>query len=310
MVATLLNILIFVCILGLSYVICYYFLKKNIDISKYLNKEDISYEMKKIKDYYKYNNKRDNKLTVFIRDTIKRANIRNKFINPSIIIFVSIIISGISFIFLFQILIFIQALILSLFIFTMPCTIIYFISEIVGSKTNKSIIDFLNLLDNHLEIKDDINFAIKNCTTFELEPLTTYCKDYDFDTSYGDTPMVALNKFSNKVDNEQLKNLFKRLINCNKNSGKYKLVVKRFKENYLDLYDKMLDRRKDATKSRFFIIIMIVSIVIVILLLIVSNNNLQYLLMTTKVGQTLVTFLMISLIVTFFIAIDVGRFKF
>lgn len=264
----------------------------------------------KVHTYYRVKEKKNLALYSFIENLIVKANIRVSIVNPLSVLLISILIGIVSFSYLLSITYWLNALIIAMFFMTIPSVIIYFIAQSVAARTDKSIIDFANVMQNFLEIEDDITFAFENIANFNLKPLSQYCCDYVFDIRHGYTSIDALHRFQKKIDNAQLRRLIHTLINCSQNSGKYLLVVERFKNNYIELYDKLLTRKKEAYKARLSILIMIGIMCVVFTCLIITNYHLLELLSTTLVGNILSSFALVAIISAFFVALNVGHFDF
>lgn len=285
----------------------YYERRKNlIDITSHSEKAAVV----RLKSYYKLKDKKEIRLFSFLNNLILKANIRLGYINAVTITLLSLLIFCISFLVCNKFTYWLNSLILAVFFMTIPTVVIYFIGQYIGERTDKSIIDFSNLCQNFLEIKDDITFAFENIAQFNLNPLSTYCRDYVFDIKHGYTSIDALRRFQNKISNAQLRRLFHTLINCNQNAGKYLLVVERFKNNYIELYDKLLMRKKEAYKARLSILVMIAIMAIIFICLISSNHRVLILLSTTFIGKIISSFTLVAFIFAFFIALNVGHFNF
>lgn len=303
-------------LIGILSAICIYNIlsilaDKKINIKELLN-ETTDIEDFSVTKHFKTIEKEEPKLIKYIKGLLTKANIRSPLVNVTSVILISVISGVIGFSISKSFLTSIQALIVGAFFITLPGVIILLYGEKIGTRTNQYFIDFLGILQNYLEIKDDINFAMDNVRNprFKLGVLNRFAEEYMYDIKHGYTIEQALNNFSLKIDNGEIKNLCQTLTNCSKTSGKYLLVVKRYAENYTEIFDKLIERQDGAKKERKQILLMLVSAIMVLLATSFSQKDMFSKLQTSAIGQGLVILLIISLIILFYLSIYVGRFEF
>lgn len=296
----------------LSYNLISIYYEKQTDIKELLNEKTSKVEAKKIRQHFKAVQKEEGKAITFIKSLLLKANVKSRFLNVYSILMLSALSGGLFFIISNSIFTILQSMIIGVFGALLPTTILYMLAEWIGDKTNFYFIDLLNLLQNYLEIKDDINFAMSSVINprYKLGNLKQFIEDYVFDIGHGYSTEDSLVRFSNKIDNQQIKDLCNTLINCSKTSGKYLLVVSRYSSNYVELYDKLIERRTGAKKKRGEMFGVFGVGILLLIATSISNKNLYETLQASKIGQGLVALTLISLIAVFFLAISVGRFEF
>lgn len=303
-------VILLVAILSYNSLKMYY--DNKINIEKIFNEKVSKSESKNIKKHFKRIEKKEIKIITFLKALILRANLRSRVINVYTIIAVSIVTGIILFKIGSKFLVGMEVWLVGIFGVTIPSTVLYLVAEKVGDKTNLYFIDFLTLLQNYLEIKDDINFAM-HCVSnpkYKIGNLTRFINEYIFDTSHGYDTEEALIRFSSKIDNEQIKDLVDVIIDSSKTSGKYLMVVGRYATNYMSIYDELLTRKKSAKKKRRELW----GILLMSIALMIATTKIQKgvfsMVQSTIIGQALISFFILSLIILFFIGISVGRFDF
>lgn len=287
--------------------------KKKINIKNLLEgSSNLKEERKSVSQHFNEIEKEEGKLKTFLKSILIKSNLKNPLINESSIIVMSVLFGIIVFLQSIKILTFLQGFIVGGFACTLPGTILYMYGEKIGDKTNEYFIDFLNLLLNFLEIKDDINFAMENATKprYKIGILKQFAQEYTFDIKHGKTTEQALISFSKKIDNEQIKNLCKTLVNCSKTSGMYLLVVRRYTENYVELYDKLIERKTIAKKKRLEMFSLLGGGILVLLGTSLTKKGMFVSLQSSFIGQGLICLVLLSCIYLFFIAIYIGKFEF
>lgn len=298
-----------VCV-ALSFVITKYCFLNEKKIKKLLYQKSNENSVAQLKAYFKKQNKKNNPLMKYLRVLILKAKLNNPLITPFSVIFVSAVLGIVAFIALCSKIFLSLTIVITLFAFTIPVVILDLLADRNGGKTNSRVIDFIGTVENFLEIKDDINYALEAVTTYDIHPLSDFAADYTYDVHHGYTSIDALKRFSEKLSNAQFKNYFNTLINCSNNSGKYLLVTQRFKEFYLALYEKMQDRQKAAMINRIMVSAFIAIIFLMVFLMAQISPNIYYLLLFTQIGHEITTFSATSIIVTFYTLINVGKFDF
>lgn len=305
-------LLTIILLIKLSYNIVALYYEKQTDIKELLNENTSKIESKRIRQHFKEIEKEETRVVRFIKLLLLKANIKSDFLNVYTILMLSVLSGVLSFIVANLILTWFQSLIVGGFGALLPTTILYMIAEWIGDKTNFYFIDLLNLLQNYLEIKDDINFAMSSVINprYKIGNLKQFIEEYVFDIGHGYSTEDSLARFSNKVDNQQIKDLCNTLINCSKTSGKYLLVISRYSSNYVELYDKLIERRTEAKKKRGGMFSVFGVGILLLLATSISNEKMFETLQASRIGQGLVSLTLISLIIVFFLAISIGKFEF
>lgn len=297
--------------ISVAFLIVYQFTTKQI-VKKLLEDGPNTSKIKKLKKSKRANNPIQIAPIEYLRKLIIRSNLHHRYFTPYTLLAISSILFITSLIMLSKMLQIAEAFFIALFVAFIPEIILYLYGESKSKAMNGSYIGFLNILENFLSTRDDINYAIEQASNYQkqLPLISDYCREYMFDISHGFTPMDSLRKFSNKIDNVQMKNLLYTLISCNINSGKYLNVVKQSKANYLELYDKLIERQIRARKGRMTILVMLVLYALIFVALNFINGNMYYILTQTSFGIAVTIFSIFSFIITFFVAINVGHFNF
>lgn len=254
-----------------------------------------------------------NRYIEYLRLLINKSTINTKFkiVTPFVVILINAASSLIFYLISVNTINIIYSnIIFLMFGFIVPQIILKLIIILKGSKVDKMLIDFMNILINFLSIKNDIVYAIENSVKYTNDPIKTFLEKFVFEVQHGVPPYIALVNLSKSIENEQFKFLCKALSLCNKTSGKYLQITSKAKDLYIKTYEKDLERKNEALKSSFELISMVIIAAVTIYLLKFINPNLFIQLKTSQAGQILVSYVILSISVVIIIALSSLKFDY
>ena len=254
-----------------------------------------------------------NRYIEYLRLLINKSTINTKFkiVTPFVIILLNAASSLIFYLISAKTISIIYSnIIFLIFGFLVPQIFLKMIIILKGSKVDKMLIDFMNILINFLSVKNDIVYAIENSVKYASDPIKTFLEKFVFEVQHGVPPYTALVNLGKSVENEQFKFLCKALSLCNKTSGKYLQITSKAKDLYIKTYEKDLERKNEALKSSFGLIGMVIIAAITLYLLKIINPNLFIQLKESHFGQFLVSYVVLSLLIVILIALNSLKFDY
>ena len=264
------------------------------------------------KKYY-ISEKKGRRFKKHIRILIKKSGLNSKIVimNPTIFVILSlalaVILGNAAYKMLYMAAPSVLVAVIGLLI---PYYVLIFLAENNSRYVDRQAIDFINILMNLCTINNDIVSAIKNSTPYLKEPIRGYCDDFKYDVDHRVTPFDALDRIAVKVDNPQLKLLFKNLKACNKHSGEYYKTLKKSKDLYLKYYKQYEKKKKEALAGRISLAMMTIMDILIIVSLNSINPELLSQLRNDSIGRFIVTFIIFGFMVTFIIMINISKFEY
>lgn len=296
-------------------IICSYFLaeylyskhiskKIRIGINNYIEREQ-NYKIRMLKEQYYLLNQKKFVYIGYLRKLIVKAAVRSNFINPPLIIVLNVLSTFVFYNISKKIIgIFPTDLLIGVFGFFLPQIVLKILAIVNSGKTDKLLIDYINLLINFCGIKDDIVYAIENASKFIADPLKLFSEEFVFEVRHGITPYNALMNLSTKIENDQFKFICKSLALASKNSNNFNKILNKQKDTYMDLYEKEMEKKNEAIKGCLGIVSIGFFALIIVFSLTLLNVKLQTEIKMTTSGNIIATYIAASIIFTITLAIN------
>ncbi|PJI06581.1 MULTISPECIES: type II secretion system F family protein [Clostridium] len=308
-----LHLVLFLAVIVMSYGITKFFINKN-KIENILYYFDEKYKKrlldKKIDKAY-----RKKRINVFGKfdSLIYSSGIRKhfKYMTSELFIFVVLILASL----------------VSAVVYTLFSSIIFSIVAFVGvifisygilkelarvnfDKVDNSIMFFINSLKNNAAIENNIAFMMEQTTKRLKEPLKTYNMDFVSDVKMGISLQKAFDNYINKVENIRLKNILKNLYICSINNANYSKLLDKTRIVIKNYYENKEKRRRKVIGAQISIAVIIFVAGIILNALSGITNNFYDLLMKTTIGQILIGYMLIVILIAVYRCITLKEFNY
>lgn len=250
------KMLLFISIYIFSYITIRYVNKnsiiKNTSV-KIFNLSELRYEERKEKKEQKRlleGNVRDEKTMDKVDLLIERSYIKDKipFINAEIYIVGNIILITLAFILGYIFTNWVIATIISMLVFIINYSVLYFYSGFCYEKIDKDLLTFLNIMENYSGSNDDIVSILGKTYPYLHYPLNKHIENfYSEATSTGDITR-AFRKLEYKIENEKARDIIRNLEICSRHEANYQEIIKDNRETIMD-YMKSKEKRKSIISN-------------------------------------------------------------
>lgn len=250
-----------------------------------------------------------NKLDILIQ----KSNVRNKIsiLTSEVVVIIGGLLGVTAGVGMFYVLYSVLASItIMIAVFKIPELILHIIANRNAKKVDDYLVTFLGTLQNLCYIKDDIVFAITNSVPYLKEPLKSYCNKFALSVRYGEDLQVALQDLSDKVDNNKFKMFIKNLQLCSKYNGSYTNVIRETKATLKDYQKERGKRHKVVVRTRSTLLGLILICVSIIFGLFSMNPQLGVAIRTQLIGQMILVYNIIAVLVALFKLVTLEKFDY
>ena len=182
------------------------------------------------------------------------------------------------------------------------CLVILLLCLINYVKTEKEIITFINLLQNYSRTNADISNILGQMSPYLNEPLRTITEDCYLECISTGNIDLALEKLANKVNHKKLQIIIQNIALCAKYEANYESVINDSR-TIIQEYLSGMQQRKAMLRNAMIEIGLIIGIGLYLLISLNSlvEDNIFTILMSTTIGNALVAYFIIILVVIAFI---------
>lgn len=310
MILTLLKILLFIMIFGAVYFI----LKKTIDeklIKIHFNKlikrtveESEKRELEREKEIELQGTANDDDLLTKLDIMIEHSGIKHYIpaLNANLLLIFSLVVFLVTFLIsayvTFSI---IRALSIGIIAISFIALIILIMSLINFAKTENEIITFINLLQNYSRLSSDIASIMGQISPFLNEPLRTATEECHLDCVRTGNIEQSLETLAKKIHHKKLSTIIQNIAICSKYEADYETIINDSR-SIIQEFLAGRQQRKIMIRNAIIEISMILGIGTFLIFLLNSSMEVNIInaLLTTQVGNVILVYLIIVLILIVF----------
>lgn len=173
--------------------------------------------------------------------------------------------------------------------------IIYVLSGIAYEKVDKTILTFVNILENYSGTNDDIVSILGKTYPYLDNPLRDHVEDfYNEVNSSGDTTR-AFRNLETKIENERFKEIIRNLEICSRHEANYQEIIKDTRETLMDYLESKQKRKAIINQGRIEILMSIGLCSVMVFMFTGFTPNLFNVLLNTIIGNAILLYCIIIL---------------
>lgn len=194
----------------------------------------------------------------------------------------------------------------------LPVFILKQLEKAIFNRIDDNVLFMVDAASNFAEIKNDLIYIFSSASEYLNDPLKTLIKQFVKEVNRGQTIEKAFDNLSKKIDNIRLRNLFENLCSCSRedSDGNYKKVLSKTREVLEPYYDEKENRRSKVQEGRFGIVFILALGVLIFKVLIEVFPAITTILTTTFLGNVLVAYFGVVLIVAIQKMFSLDRFNY
>lgn len=174
---------------------------------------------------------------------------------------------------------------------------IYIMSGVYYLSLEKNIMTFLNLIDNFNKSEDDIVEIIRRSVAYVDNPLKELLRDFCNDAELlGDT-RVAFENLEGKIEHDKCRELIRNIEVCSRYDSDYAEVIHDCRISMTDYLSIKAERKAIISNGRIEVAILLVSAVVIVMLYAGITEGMWELLLNTFIGNAIMVYCAIVLIV-------------
>lgn len=171
--------------------------------------------------------------------------------------------------------------------------IIYILSGIAYEKVDKTIITFVNILENYSGTNDDIVSILGKTYPYLENPLKDHIEDfYNEVNSSGDTTR-AFRNLETKIENEKFKEIIRNLEICSRHEANYQEIIKDSRDTLMDYIEAKQKRKAIINQGRIEILASIGLCSVMVFMFSGFTPNLFNVLINTVIGNGILLYCII-----------------
>lgn len=287
-------------------------IKASNELTKALNKNELKRNKEQLENVL-MEGENDNQNIFYKLDVlIIQSGLKKKlpFLNSETFLIFTIIIGLATSIFLQHIIgIYIISIISFLFVCAFGYMIIYIIAGRKFIQTEQCIMQFVNLLDNYSKTSDDIIDIFGKISYYLDEPLRTAIIECHTEATNTGDISTSFRNLSTKIEHPKFKEIIRNLEICRKHEANYSTIIKDIRYNLKEYLKSKEERKAEEQTARISMAIMVVFGVIILTIIngFVTEGTVITVLMSSIIGQCIILYFIILLLVVLFNIIKVDK---
>ena len=309
------NVFIFICIFIFSFILVRIFIKNKV-IKKSLKK---AYKLIKKNEHHRLENEEKLRIEDGKQEKVRfltkvdllifrsGLNIIFPFINTETYMIVTLILAIAVFLLIQTFSSIVFGVIGILMLIIVSYLILYFLSGFNYKKTEKTIMNFANLLENYSKTTDDIISIFQKVLPYTENPVRTALEECCMTALTTGQVSASLYQLSNKIEHEKFKELIRNLEICSRYEANYAEIISESKRNVRE-YIAAKEKRKEMKSSSKMdiLLLMIASCVILQVVSGLGQVSIMSVLTSSLIGNLIILYCsaIILTIIFMFFSID------
>lgn len=243
---------------------------------------------------------------------IDKSNIRRfiPFMNFYVLLFISLLVFVISYIFIYRFLKFsISSFIISGIFFFIPFIILEIMGSYNSDYTRRKLGYLISILRQWIDVKEDIIYAFEKSISSIGEPLRRYIRDMTVQVRRGMDPQDALDLLQMKIGNPQFTDFILNIKQNIRYRGDLKVLLCNMEGQFYKLEQEFNKRKISTFWDKIYIVMAMIFVIIIAFMLIRSNPKALNFYTNTTPGKLYLTLFAALYAAGFYMMTTISRFK-